>query len=206
MSDQVMRPGKAVLGYFPNPETMLEGMKKVRAANYEVFDAFSPFPIHGMDDAQGLTRSKLPWVTFIGGVTGACIGFGLQYYTSHDIYLGNFLGGQGWAHNIGGKPFNSWPAFIPVLFEFTILFAGISTLLGMLALNRLPNLTKRALDPELTNDRFAIVIEEPVFDEEDEDEVKKHTRFKKFDSSEAEQLLRSAGAVDVKKCVNEGWF
>ncbi len=138
-----------VIGYFDEPGALLEATQKVRESGVKSLDAFSPYPIHGLEKAQGLERSPLPFITFAAGVTGCVCGFSLQYWTS----------AVSWPLIVGGKPFNSWPAFIPVTFEATILFAGIATALGMFALNVLPNLTKRSFDPKLTRDRFALLIE-----------------------------------------------
>ncbi|MGE0616765.1 MAG: DUF3341 domain-containing protein, partial [Bacteriovoracia bacterium] len=138
-----------VLGFFDDPESILHAMEKVRDAKYRAYDAFTPFPIHGMDEAQGLKRSLLPYVSFGAGITGCLVGFGLQYWTSV----------IDWPINVGGKPMNSWPAFVPVMFELTILFTGIATVFGMFFFNRLPNITRKIFDPAITRDRFAIYIE-----------------------------------------------
>ena len=95
-----------------------------------------------------------------------------------------------WPLIVGGKPFNSWPAFVPIMFELTVLFAGLSTVAAMFAFNGLPNIKRKAFDPSLTRDRFALVIEAPTpIDEDDEDEVAKRERqlkgYKTFDESEA---------------------
>jgi hypothetical protein len=177
-----------VIGYFDNPDHLLHAMKSVREARYENFDAFSPYPIHGMDAAQGIKRSPIPYITFIAGLTGGCCGFLLEYWTS----------AVDWPLIIGGKPFNSWPAFIPVTFELTILFAGLATAGSMILFNSLPNHRRKAFDPGLTRDRFAIVIEAP--------RRMDSKRFKNFDLNEATELLRTLGATDVTSVHNEAWF
>lgn len=173
-----------VVGFYNSPEDLLEGMRKVRESKFELIDAFTPFPVHGLDDVQGLRRSRLPYITFIFGLTGAVCGFALQYWTS----------AQSWALNVGGRPFNSWPAFIPVTFELTILFAGISTFIGMLAINRLPNISKRAFDPSITRDRFAIWIGAPKKDSAS------------FSEADAKSALQASGAQEVQTVYEEGWF
>ncbi len=178
-----------VIGFFSGPHQILEAMKKVRDAKYASYDSFTPFPIHGMDEAMGVKRSVLPWITFWAGLIGAVFGFGLQYWTSV----------IDWPLIVGGKPFNSWPAFVPVMFETTILFAGIATVFGMFALNRLPNITKAAFDPGLTRDRFAILIEQPKNETEGSGK-------KKFEISEVENFLKSVGATEIKQVYDEGWF
>lgn len=177
-----------VVGIFESPETLLVATKKVREANYQNFDAFTPFPVHGLEHAQGLARSPMPYITFGAGLTGAALGFLFQYWTS----------AVDWPVIVGGKPMNSWPAFVPVMFECTILFAGIFTLLGMLWLNRLPNLKSKIFDPRITSDKFALWIGEP--------DGTPNPRFKAYDQSEASQLLKTVGAVEVKPVKSEGWF
>ena len=186
-----------VLGFFKDPHAMIEGMKKIRAAGYRGYDAFSPYPIHGMDAAQGLKRSPLPFVTFGAGLTGFAIAISFQYWAS----------AVDWPLIVGGKPFFSWPAFVPILFEVTVLLAGLSTVGAMFLLNGLPNVTRRIFDPSLTRDRFALVIEAPLVPAhgEDEEDPKAH-QFKKFDESEAADFLRKAGATEVRSVYSEGWF
>jgi hypothetical protein len=121
-----------------------------------------------------------------------------------------------WPVNIGGKPMNSWPAFVPVAFELTVLFAGLFTVGAMFLINGLPNIKKRSFDANITRDKFAIMIDAPKLksqvqlDEMDADEVKyyqgKLGRFKKFDPIEAESFLKSIGATEVKQVMEQGWF
>lgn len=178
---------EGVLGFFDNPEDLLEAMSKVRDANYEDIDAFTPFPVHGLEHAQGLPRSPIPWITLGAAIAGFCTAFGLQYWTS----------AIDWPINVGGKPFNSWPAWIPILFELTVLFAGLFTLGGLIFFCRLPNTTKRSFDPSLTNDRFAILIAPGTG---------KKAGHKAFELGEAQEFLRKVGAKDVRAVHAEGWF
>jgi hypothetical protein len=199
--DTKMQSGQAplagVVGFFDDPDQILKAAEKVRDANYWSFDCFTPYPVHGMDQAQGLKRSPLPFVTLFGGLTGFGIAFGLQYYTSV----------IDWALNIGGKPFNSWPAFVPILFELTVLLAALSTVGAMFALNGLPNTSKKIADPSITRDRFAIFIDAPpAVDADDEAEVKKFSKFKPFSEKEAQDFLKALGAKDVRSVQAEGWF
>ncbi|MBY0471686.1 DUF3341 domain-containing protein [bacterium] len=196
-----------VVGFFSSPETLLKATQKTREAKYKHFDAYSPFPIHGLEKAQGLKRSPLPYVTFLAGLTGGCIGFGFQYWTS----------AINWPLNVGGKPFNSWPAFIPVTFELTVLLAGLSTVGAMFFLNGLPNIKKKAFDPGITRDKFALMIEAPpgFGQASDDDEyfdgvtpVKKKVvdTGTAFEVSSATSFLKGLGATDIKTVYNEGWF
>ena len=179
-----------VVGFFDDPESLIEATAKVRDSNYKNFDCFTPFAVHGLEHAQGLSRSKVPYVTGVFAFTGTLTAFAWQYAASKTW----------WPHIIGGKPFNSLPAFVPIMFELSVLFGGIATFLGMLAFNRLPNLKKRAFDPSITNNRFAIMIESPI-QSDDEDEVKPD-----FSPEQAEQFLKSLGAKDTRKVFEEGWF
>lgn len=186
-----------VIGYFEEPGNLIDAARQVRDARYQYFDAFTPYPVHGLDAAMGIRRSPIPFVTFIAGLTGGCLGFFLQYWIS----------AVDWPLNVGGKPFNSWPAFIPVTFELTVLFAGLCTAGAMLAFNGLPNLRRKSFDPSLTNDKFALVIETPlVIDEEDERALRKAKNYKKFEEAEAADFLRKLGAKDVRTVYTEGWF
>lgn len=190
-----------VIGFFENGHELIEGMKKVRAANYEQFDAFTPYPVHGLEAAQGLKRSPLPYVTFVAGLTGCTLGFLLEYWTS----------AVDWPLIVGGKPFNSWPAFVPIMFECTILFAGLCTVATMFVFNGLPNIKRKVFDPAITRDRFALVIEVPAPIDTDADDGgeaarKKAAQFKAFSESEALDFLKKSGAKEVRPVYSEGWF
>lgn len=186
-----------VVAFFDNPHALIEATKKVKAQNYEEFDCFTPFPVHGLDQAQGLKRSPLPYVTFLAGVGGCSIGFGLQYFTSV----------MDWPLIVGGKPFNSWPAFVPVMFELTVLLAALTTVGAMFAINGLPNVNKKIIDPSLTRDRFALWVAKPKdIDPENTRALAKRSRFKGFNESEVSQFLKGLGAIEVRSTYQEGWF
>ena len=179
-----------VIGFYDDPESLIEATHKVRESNFKQFDCFTPFAVHGLEHAQGLKRSRIPYVTGVCAFTGTLTAYLWEYAASKTW----------WPHLIGGKPFNSLPAFVPIMFELSVLFGGLSTFFAMLWFNRLPNLTKRSFDPAITNNRFAIVIEPPLASD-DEDEVKTN-----FSPELAEQFLKSVGAKDVRKVYEEGWF
>lgn len=195
-----------VVGFFDNAGALLEATKKVREANFQSFDAFSPYPIHGLEKAQGLKPSFLPWVTLGAGLTGFMCSMLLQGWTSV----------IDWPLNVGGKPFWSWQAFVPIFFEFTVLFAGLATVGAMFLVNGMPNLKRRAFDNNITRDRFAIMIDAPALktaeeieDMDDHEAVRYHGRiakFKAFEESEAKSFLRELGAKDVKSVEEKGWF
>jgi hypothetical protein len=117
-----------LLAMYADPEALIEASRRTRDAGYRHIDAYTPFPVHGLADAIGFRRTKLPAIVLCGGITGAIVGFAMQYIANVWHY----------PINIGGKPMNSWPAFIVPTFECTILFSAFSALLGMLALNGLP--------------------------------------------------------------------
>jgi hypothetical protein len=180
-----------VIGFFESPDDLISATEKVRDSNYKHFDCFTPFAVHGLDKAQGLPRSRIPYVTGLFAFSGAILAFWFQYYCSK----------TSWAHVVGGKPFNSLPAFVPIIFECSILFGGIATFFSILGFNRLPNLTKRAFDPSLTNNRFAIVIETPPVDHHNPSDIPEN-----FNIDDAEKFLKQVGAVDTRKVYEEGWF
>src|SRR4051812_33512415 len=95
-----------VIGFFDSPKSLLEATRKVRDARYQHFDAYTPYPVHGLEAAAGLKRSPIPYVTLVAGGTGTICAFLLQYWTS----------AIDWPLVVGGKPFNSWPAFVPIMF------------------------------------------------------------------------------------------
>jgi Alternative complex III, ActD subunit len=154
------QPVYGLLAEFYSAEELLEATKRTSEAGYRKVDAFSPFPIEGLAEAIGFHRTKLPIIVFCGGLMGTCGGFFLQWWP-------NVIG---YPLNIGGKPWDSWPAFIPITFELTILCAALSATFGMLALNGLPSPYHPVFNAErfaqVTRDRFFLVIEseDPKFD------------------------------------------
>jgi hypothetical protein len=131
---------------FQSAGDLLKAAQKARQANIKNFDCFSPSPIHGMDKAMGLHRSWVPVLTFIGGFMAATLG--LLYIMFIDVF--------DWPIVYGGKPFFSWPAYVPILFELGIYFASVFTVVGVLVLGRLGFINRKLPTKGVTSDVFAI--------------------------------------------------
>ena len=143
-----------LMAEFKEPEDILAAAEKTYAAGYRKMDAYTPFPVHGLHDAIGFEDNKLPWMIFFGGILGALTGGTLQVVlNTTDAF--NF----GYPWNIGGKPFLSWPAFIPVTYELTILFASLTAVFGMILLNGLP----RPYHPVFNAPRFELASQDRFF-------------------------------------------
>jgi hypothetical protein len=117
-----------LIAEFEQPDELLEAARRAYAAGYRRMDAYTPFPVAGLSEAIGFRRTWLPFLVLCGGIIGCLGGFYFQYYVAVIDY----------PINIGGRPLNSWPSFIPVTFELTILCAALTAVFGMLALNGLP--------------------------------------------------------------------
>jgi ActD protein len=149
-----------LMAEFDDPNALVAAARRARHEGYRRMDAYSPFPIEELHEALGMHHTRLPLIVLIGGLIGCLGGYSLQYWVSAIAF----------PLNVGGKPYHSWPAFIPVTFECTILAAALSAVLGMLALNGLPmpyhpvfNVPRFAL---ASRNRFFLCIEakDPKFD------------------------------------------
>ena len=149
-----------MMAEFETPTELVHAARAAREAGYRKIDAFSPFPVEELDDVLDLHDRRLPLLVLIGGLLGGLAGYALQYWTSVHAY----------PLNVGGRPLHSWPSFVPVTFEMTILGAALSVVLGMLAVNGLPmpyhpvfNVPRFALS---SRDRFFLCIKatDPLFD------------------------------------------
>jgi Alternative complex III, ActD subunit len=150
------------LAEFDSPAALKECVRRAHQAGFRKVDAFTPFPVEGVAEELGLQRSAVSLIVLIGGILGGLTGAVMQYYSSvYDYPL-----------NIGGRPLNSWPSFVVITFELTILFAGLFGVFGMLAVNGLPKphhpLFNEPRFDRATQDRFFFCIEakDPKFDRE----------------------------------------
>jgi len=153
-------PIYGVMAEFNNPTSLVNAAREARARGYRKLEAYSPFPIEELTEALHLPKSKLPLIVLIGGILGGLTGYLMQYYVTV-IYF---------PINVAGRPLHSWPMYIVITFELTILFAAISAVLGLLALCGLPmpyhpvfNVERFAL---ASRSRFFLCIEarDPLFD------------------------------------------
>jgi hypothetical protein len=149
-----------LMAEFETPTALVRAAGRARAAGYRKMDAYSPFPIEELHDALGLPTTKLPLIVLCGGILGALVGYGLEYWVSTIAY----------PINVGGRPFHSVPSFIVPAFETTILFAALAAVFGMIALNGLPQpyhpVFNTARFAMASRDRFFLCIEarDPAFD------------------------------------------
>lgn len=161
---------------FDTPTELVDAANKVRLAGYTKTDAFSPFPLHEIDEALGIRRSILPLLVFAGGVAGLLSGMALQIFVHYIDY----------PLNVGGRPYISIPSFVPPSYELTILFAGFTAVFGMLFLNGLP----RPYHPVFNVPRFALATREKFF-------LLIEAADPKFSYDEARDLMQSLKPQEV---------
>ncbi len=170
-------PYYGVLAEFASPADLYRACERVRDAGFTRWDAHTPFPVHGLSKAMGLRRSTLPWIVLVMALLGAALGFILQWWVHTSAY----------PLVISGKPFFTWPAFIPITFEVSVLFGSLGAVFGMLGLNRLPMhhhpLFKSKVFERASDDGFFISIE---------------SWDARFDPSGTATLLQSLGARSVE--------
>lgn len=154
-------PVHGVMAKFSNSDVLIAAAEKVRDEGYTATDAYSPVPVHGLFEAIGGKRSLLPYMVLAGGLIGGFSGFAMQTWINVEAY----------PLNVGGRPFFSWPSFIPVTFECTILGAALTAVFGMFGLNKLPEPFHPVFNAsdfhEATNDKYFLIIEasDEKFDE-----------------------------------------
>jgi mono/diheme cytochrome c family protein len=165
------------LAEYDTPGELITACAKVRDAGYTEFDAYSPFPVHGIDSAIGIKRTILPLLVFGGGFTGACGGMLLQWYCN----------AHAWTWNISGRPTWSIPANIPIAYECAILLAVFASFFGMWILNKLP----QVWHPLFRSDRFLRATDDGFF-------LAIDGRDRRFDAAKTRQLLQEAGAIAIE--------
>lgn len=153
---------------------VVNAARKVRESGFIKFDAISPYPIHGMEEACGIKRSWIPYVTFIAALVGLLAGLSLTYYTSV----------VNWPINVGGKPMFSLPAFIPIIFELTVLFAALASVVALFVACKMPKIDPPVVDKDLTCCKFAIFIPENDVG---------------YSTDRVERLFKDLGANEIKK-------
>jgi Protein of unknown function (DUF3341). len=165
-----------LMAEFANPDQLVHAAEKVYAEGYRDIDAYAPMPVHGLAEAVGMHSTKVPLVVLIGGLAGACAGFGLCFFMAALAYV----------HNTGGKPVNSWPAWIPITFEMTVLLGAFSAVFGMLIMNGLP----KPYHPVFNSPRFSLATDDRFF-------LCVEATDPKFDAIATRDLLRSLEAYEV---------
>ena len=163
-----------IAGIFLDEQVTVNAARKVRESGFLKFDAITPYPVHGMEEACGIKRSPIPYITFIAGVMGLLAALALVWYTS--VY--------DWPINVGGKPLFSLPAFIPIMFELTVLFAALCSVAALFYFCNMPKIDPPVIDKDLTCHKFAIFIPENDVG---------------FSEDRVQKLLNDLGANEVKK-------
>ncbi|MBM4101169.1 MAG: DUF3341 domain-containing protein [Phycisphaerae bacterium] len=177
-----------LMAEFRTPAEIMDAAKRVHAAGYRYWDCHVPFPVHGLDKAMGVQRTILPVLVFGAGATGALVGFCLQAFTNAASFsIWALVWVTGYPFLISGKPLMSVPAWIPVIFELTVLVAALATAGLMLLMNDLPRLSH----PLLANNRFRRASDDRFF-------VVIEARDPKFLRSKTEAFLKSLGPSHVE--------
>ena len=173
------KPIYGLMAEFEDVTSLVDATKRTQAEGYRRYDAFTPFPVHQLFEAMEFDDRRLPLAVLLGGIFGCLAGFGLCYWVSVVAY----------PLNIGGRPFNSWPAFVPVTFEVTILVASITALLSLIVLNGLP----RPYHPVFNVKRFAEhASQDGLFLAIEADDPK-------FDRNRTHAFLKQLGAREVNE-------
>jgi hypothetical protein len=183
LEDEVgtMLPVYGLMAEFVSEEELLEATHQTVAAGYRRIDAYSPFPVDGLAEALRMRNTRLPWIILGGGILGAVTGYGMQVYAMAIAY----------PINVGGRPLNSWPNFIPVTFELAILFAAFAAVLGMFALNGLP----MPYHPVFNVPNFELASRSHFF-------LVIEARDPQFDSSETRRFLENLHPVSVSEVIS----
>jgi len=168
-------PKSFLVATFSDAEDLLRAVQALREKDFRIYDVYAPYPIHGLDRAMGIRRTRLPWVTFIAGGCAAVFAIAFQFYTTV----------LDWPLNVGGKPDNSALAFVPITFELTVLAGGLATAAALLFRTRLyPGKREQLVAEGITNDSLALVL-------------RKRDAF--FNSGYACELLENCGACEIEE-------
>jgi hypothetical protein len=160
---------------FTDADSLLRAVPPMRRESFRVHDVYAPYPIHGLDKAMGLRRTRLPWATLLAGLLGLTFALTFQFYTN--VF--------DWPLNVGGKPDNSSLAFVPICFELTVLIGGLGTVLALFVRARLyPGQRERLIAGGVTNNTFALVLRKPT---------------ESFDTRRACQILEDCGASEIEE-------
>ena len=169
-------PLYGIMAEFDNPTDLMKAARATYDAGYRNLDAYTPYPIEELAEVIGFHQTRVPLVCLIGGILGGLSGYLLQYWINNISY----------PLNIGGRPMHSWPAFIIVTFEMTILFGGLAAAIGMIGLNGLP----APYHPVFNNPRFSSVTRDRFF-------LCVEAADPKFDPEGVRQLLSGFNTIDV---------
>jgi hypothetical protein len=172
----VKPPLYGLMAEFADAEALLTAARQAFAAGFRRMDAYTPFPVDGLAEAIGFHRTRVPLIVLIGGIIGCLGGFFLQYWTAVIDY----------PVNIGGRPLNSWPAFVPVTFETTILIAALSAVFSVIVLNKLP----MPYHPVFNVDRFELASRSRFF-------LVIEAKDPKFSVEETRKFLQGLGSQGV---------
>jgi hypothetical protein len=171
--------GRMLLGVFQDEDGILGASRAARERGLRIVEAYTPYAVHGLDKAIGLKRSRLPLVCLVAGALGAVLKLWFEIWTA----------AIDWPIDVGGKPWNSLPAFVPITFEVMVLFAGLATVAAFILVSGLrPGRQAKLMHPRVTNDRFALLIEETDA---------------AFDVEEVRRLLIRCGAVEVSEQISD---
>jgi len=168
-----------LIATFAEPRALVDAVAAIRARGFKIYDVYAPCPVHGLDEAMGIRRSRLPYVTLVAGVLACAATVAFEFYVA--VF--------DWALNIGGKPDNSTLAFVPIAFEMTVLGAGLATAAAfLLRAGLFPGSAPKLAGPPVTDDTFAVAL---------------RWRPNAFDTGEARNLLIENGATDIRQMVGD---
>jgi hypothetical protein len=167
-------PKDFVVATFTDADSLMRAANAVCEENFRIYDVYAPYPVHGLDQAMRIRRTRLPWVTLLAGLTGLAAAVGLQFYTAV----------LDWPMSVGGKPDNSSLAFVPISFELTVLFGGLATVAALFLRGRLfPGKRAELIVDGVTNNVFALALRK---------------RGDSFDAERAREILLENGASNVE--------